>query len=279
MNNPSETSETTEPLVDARRPPREQWRQAAVGFAYGMSISMCGTLLGVYNLFRLDSLLLHTALLAALIGMTRARKCLPILAGALILLTLLIAHTPLMPALFARWERSDALPAGVVFPAVVVLSSHVQKAQTLDSQAQERMLRAYELLRTGQAQGVVVTEATLDYGSQAPIARAQMHTLGLDYPFDTVGPVSNTHDEALAVARLAKQRGWKRVLLVTTGWHMRRSAAVFEGAGLSVVCAPSVEGNYDINALDGPWDRLSAFRDWLHEIVGYQMYRWRGWIR
>ena len=244
-----------------------------------MVIALCGMLLGVYNLFRLDPLLLPTALLAALVGLTRARKSLPIVAGGLILLTLLIADTPLMLLLMARWQRVDALPPGAVFPAVVVLSSHVQKAQTLDAQAQERTLRAYELLRTGQAERIVVTEAALDYGSQAPIVRAQMRTLDLNYPLDTVGPVQDTHDEALAAARLAKQRGWKRVLLVTTGWHMRRSAAVFESAGLSVTCAPSVEGNYDINVLESPWDRLAAFRDWLHEVVGYQMYRKRGWIR
>lgn len=265
--------------MPVRRPSRERWRQAAVGFAYGMAIAMCGALLGIYNLFRLDILLLHTALAGGLIGLTRARKCLPFLAGTLILLTLLIAHTPLVIPLVSHWNRSDSLPAGVVFPAVVALSTHVQKAQTLDAEGQERMLRAYKLLRTGRAQSLVVTESTLDYGSQAPLVRAEMQTLALDYPLDAVGPVSNTHDEALAVARLAKQRGWKRVLLVTTSWHMRRAAAVFERADVSVICVPSVEGGYDVNVLDGPGDRLAAFRDWLHEVVGYQMYRRRGWIR
>ena len=272
MNNPSETT-------GARRPTREQGRQAAIGFGYGLVIALCGMLLGIYNLVRLDASLLPTALIGAFIGLTRARKSLPIVTGGLVLLTLLIAHTPLMLSLMARWQRSDALPPGAVFPAVVVLSSHVQKAQTLDAQAQARTLRAYELLRTGQAERIIVTEAALDYGSQAPLVRAQMHTLDLNYPLDTVGPVLNTHDEALAVATLAKQRGWKRVLLVTTGWHMRRSAAVFEGAGMAVTCVPSAEGNYDVNVLEGPWDRLAAFRDWLHEVIGYQMYRWRGWIR
>jgi uncharacterized SAM-binding protein YcdF (DUF218 family) len=104
-----------------------------------------------------------------------------------------------------------------------------------------------------------------------------MQALGLDYPVDEVGPVFNTHDEAVAVAALARQRGWHRVILVTHLWHMRRAAAVFEKAGLPVLCAPCDEAQYDLKALNTSDARLHAFRDWLHEIVGIAVYRLRGW--
>jgi uncharacterized SAM-binding protein YcdF (DUF218 family) len=106
----------------------------------------------------------------------------------------------------------------------------------------------------------------------------QMRAFRLDYPIDEVGPVLNTHDEALAVARLAHQRGWQRVLLVSDPLHMRRAAAVFTHAGLPVSCSPCGGGEYDLRSLQGPGDRLAAFRDWVKEWIGCQVYHRRGWM-
>jgi uncharacterized SAM-binding protein YcdF (DUF218 family) len=100
----------------------------------------------------------------------------------------------------------------------------------------------------------------------------------LDYPIENAGEVADTHDEAMAVARLAHERQWDTVILVTSPWHMRRASAVFEKAGVRVLCSPSVEGKYDMDMLNRPHGRLRAFSDWLHEAIGYEVYRWRGWI-
>ena len=75
---------------------------------------------------------------------------------------------------------------------------------------------------------------------------------------EEVGPVSNTHDEAVAVAMLARQRGWGQIILVTHPWHMRRAAAAFEKAGVRVICSPCPERSYDLQIMDGPADRLRS---------------------
>lgn len=257
---------------------RVPWRRVGECVGAGVVIGLACALLGVYGLFRRDDLFLATALVGGLLGMTRLHRLWLGLAVLAVLTLAIVAYTPLSSFLLSRWNRSDPLPAGLIAPAVVVLSSHVQKGQTLDARAQERMVRGYELVGEGRAQRLVVTEAALVYGSQAPVVRAQMRALRLTFPVDTVGPVRDTHDEALAVARLARARGWQRVLLVTHPWHMRRSAAVFQKAGVSVLCVGCVEGSYDQDALNETGGRLAAFRDWLHEVIGYQIYRWRGWI-
>lgn len=92
----------------------------------------------------------------------------------------------------------------------------------------------------------------------------------------------DTHDNALYSAELLKARDMRRILLVTSSWHMRRAQALFEAEGLEVVPAPT-----DFQRLVGH----SAVPGWLpdagnlmrttyalHEMVGYQVYRWRGWI-
>ncbi len=50
--------------------------------------------------------------------------------------------------------------------------------------------------------------------------------------------VANTWDEARAVAAEMKQRGWKRVLLVTSSWHLPRAARLFRAAGVEFTPFP-----------------------------------------
>lgn len=46
--------------------------------------------------------------------------------------------------------------------------------------------------------------------------------------------VSNTADEAAAIAGLMREKGWRRVILVTSGWHMPRAVWLFERSGVAI---------------------------------------------
>jgi uncharacterized SAM-binding protein YcdF (DUF218 family) len=94
------------------------------------------------------------------------------------------------------------------------------------------------------------------------------------------GLVFNTHDEALAVARLLRERGLRGgVLLVTSPLHTRRGAATFAAAGVEVRAVPAIETSYDLDELATPDDRLRAFGAAAHERIGLLVYRWRGWLK
>jgi uncharacterized SAM-binding protein YcdF (DUF218 family) len=231
--------------------------------------------LGLTGLLHFEYSLLLFGILGAVVAFTPARKWLLVACASLLLVLSALAYTPVVSVLIRQVIRSDALRPS---PAIVVLSSTIQTDKSLSASAQERVMQGYLLLRRGYARELVLTDAVAPFGTQAPTVRQQMKGLGLSYPVDQVGPVRDTHDEAIAVARLARARGWRQVILVTHPWHMRRAAAVFETAGVSVLCSPCVEGRYDLGKLDTPPGRLYAFRDWLHETVGYWVYRWRGWI-
>jgi uncharacterized SAM-binding protein YcdF (DUF218 family) len=111
-----------------------------------------------------------------------------------------------------------------------------------------------------------------------PAVQRQMAALGLSAPIDEVGPAVNTHDEALLVARLARKRGWKQVLLVTSPAHTRRARATFLKAGLQVLVRPSPERDYELSSLNDPVQRLRAFRHWIYEWAGWHLYQRRGWV-
>ncbi|MCZ8131902.1 MAG: YdcF family protein [Steroidobacteraceae bacterium] len=57
----------------------------------------------------------------------------------------------------------------------------------------------------------------------------------------------NTHENARESARLLRDAGVRRIVLVTSTTHLRRAAVEFEAAGLEVVPAPvgAVEGGFD----------------------------------
>jgi uncharacterized SAM-binding protein YcdF (DUF218 family) len=87
-----------------------------------------------------------------------------------------------------------------------------------------------------------------------------------------------THDEAVALARLCRERGWRRVLAVTSPTHTRRAASTLEKAGLEVISVPSIETDFDLERLVWPKDRRRAFPKIAHERIGLLVYRHRGWI-
>ena len=107
--------------------------------------------------------------------------------------------------------------------------------------------------------------------------------------------VENTHNRAggaivplerlREVAVLARERGWKRILLVTSATHMRRAAAVFRTTtGLEIVPVPcsfltqaSIYG-YDTIDLVPQTPGFAKLDNYVHEQVGWWVYRWRGWI-
>jgi uncharacterized SAM-binding protein YcdF (DUF218 family) len=107
-------------------------------------------------------------------------------------------------------------------------------------------------------------------------------------PREAMIPMSwnaDTYDESLRVRSLAAERGWKRILLVTSANHQRRASATFRAQGLEVISVPCnfltsvstapAEQSFSIPRYDG-FVRIAT---WLHEEIGWLMYRRRGWIK
>jgi uncharacterized SAM-binding protein YcdF (DUF218 family) len=98
-----------------------------------------------------------------------------------------------------------------------------------------------------------------------------------------LGVCRDTHDEAVAAARLAKLHGWKRILLVTSAIHIDRALATFRRTGLEVVplaCdfdgTGSPHGKWTLRLLPSVGS-VVLFKTWLIEEVGWWYYRLCGW--
>jgi uncharacterized SAM-binding protein YcdF (DUF218 family) len=94
------------------------------------------------------------------------------------------------------------------------------------------------------------------------------------------GKSRDTYQNAVYTAQILKERGIRRILLVTSAFHMRRAQALFVAQGLEVVPAPTDYQRLASPPLMSPW--MPSVSDlWqstyaLHELLGYQIYRYQG---
>jgi uncharacterized SAM-binding protein YcdF (DUF218 family) len=211
----------------------------------------------------------------ALLWLTPARKPVAVVAGLLGLLWLAVAFTPLTAWLAKGLVRRDAPREGDL---VYVFASRIQVDGDPTSDAMSRLLEGVELVAAGRAPWLVVSEVAPPAGPYAPLARAWVARFAPRAMVVSVGRIRNTRDEAVAVARLCRERGWKRVLAVTSPTHSRRASLALEKEGLEVVSCPAIETGFDLEHLDSPGDRRSGFSTIAHERIGLFVYRQRGWI-
>jgi uncharacterized SAM-binding protein YcdF (DUF218 family) len=215
------------------------------------------------------------AVLGAVAWLTPLRRLFLAAVGLSALLWLAVCFTPLTAWLAEGLGRRDPVETA---DAVFVFSSRVQEDGDPTTDAMSRLLKAVELVAEGRAPLLVVSEVPPPSGPYAPLARAWLAELAHRGEVLSLGVISNTHDEAVTLARLGRERGIRRVLAVTSPTHMRRAAATLEKQGLVAIAVPSVETNFDLERLHFPGDRRKAFGVIAHERIGLVVYRRRGWI-
>ncbi len=235
-------------------------------------------------------------ILAVLLWRRRQRR-LAVLAAGLVVFITVIGSTSVPGKLLGSMERPyaglkiDDLPAA---DAVILLggggqASRYEVGGVHLSVAGDRLVMAAELMRLGKAQVLVLGGAwgKLDGHKvvESEITRGLLARWGVSpEAMLPLGQNLDTHDEALKVRALATERGWRRVLLVTSANHMRRAMATFRHLGIEVTPVPcnflTSVGTGEVPfvpAVPGP-DGFVKMGIWLHEQIGWLMYWRRGWL-
>jgi uncharacterized SAM-binding protein YcdF (DUF218 family) len=177
-------------------------------------------------------------------------------------------------------EKADAI---VVLGGATRGDTHLSTHGDLNQQA-DRLLYAVELYRAGKAPVVLAS------GGGAPGDRPEaelmegiLHIMGVP-PRDILRESASrtTYDNARYSAILLQGKGLRRVLLVTSAFHMRRALGVFRQTGLDVVPAPTDYQRLVGRPVVPRWlptaDDLVRSTYALREHVGYWVYRYRGWL-
>ncbi len=211
--------------------------------------------------------------------------------AGLALLILYVASTPFVGNRLIGWLESRHPPVAVAqvenADAVVVLGGIF--GPPTDSgflpnfgDTVERLEAGIVLMQTNKAPWLVFTGGRLPWEAREKLegeeARDQAIVRGISAAQIIVTrEVGNTADEARAVAELIKERQWRRIILVTTGWHMPRAARLFRRAGIDCVIFP-VDFRRDtrrpVNFIDFVpcADGLGNTETALREFYGYAFY-------
>ena len=267
------------PLGGTRAAP--PWLVVASGAAIALATSEVALTIGMADALSLSASTVRlTALfIGALLGRSRWSW---VLWAALLVTSVsfaLIAYTPLIERPALSLLRADA--EGPPADAVAVYSAAMTDAGHIADVALTRLVSGIDdARRLGIPALAVSVQARTVRGRVVSTEADQsrlVEVLGAGLVLHTVTNVTNTHDESLAFAALARARGWQRVRVVTSPLHARRACETLEATGVLVTCAPATSRDVAITQLGTSGARLVLWRAAVHEVVGLLVYRWRGW--
>jgi uncharacterized SAM-binding protein YcdF (DUF218 family) len=199
----------------------------------------------------------HGGITAKLIGLL----CFTLVLGALYL-----ARHTLLRFMGESWIVEDPLQKS---DAIFELS--------IDNFYADRATRAAELYRQGLAPVVVASGVRLR--PHAGVAELMEHDLIergvpkeriLRFPQDA----ENTREEAVALAKLAAEKNWKSVIVVTSNYHTRRTRYIFRRifpANISVSVASARDGDFDPQHW---FEKRKSVKEFAKEVAGMVVAMW-----
>lgn len=177
-----------------------------------------------------------------------------------------IVRAPLMRFAGEYWVIDDpAAPSD----ALIVLGD--------DNYAGDRAFHAAELYREKVAPVVVASGRMLRPNvSIADVMEHDLQSFGVPAPaiVKLSHRAQNTREEAVEAAHLVQARGWKRVMIVTSSYHARRTRFIYERTLPSTVVL-RVSGARD-SEFDPSrwWETRQGQKLFLNELVGYVVAWW-----
>lgn len=179
---------------------------------------------------------------------------------------LYVLRHPILRAAGEYWVVQDTLSPS---DAIIILSD--------DNFAGDRATRAAELYRMGLAPRIVASGRMLR--PYAGISELMQHDLEADgVPSSAIvrfpHHADNTREEAEALRTLVAQNGWRRIIVVTSNYHTRRSRYIFDRvmrSDVNVSVAAARDSEY---VSDVWWEHRMSFKLFFHETIGYAVAWW-----
>ncbi len=165
-------------------------------------------------------------------------------------------------------------------------------------EAGDRMIYAAHLYREGVAPTIIVSGARGPLSNPGDVPESEVMAQLLVFfgvPREAIileSASMNTYENGVESTEILKQHDLHDIVLVTSAMHMPRSVAVFEKYDLNLIPAPT-----DFLLTESDWayytqpnlkvqlmgsvpqaDNLSMTSDALKEMLGFLIYRVRGWL-
>jgi uncharacterized SAM-binding protein YcdF (DUF218 family) len=214
----------------------------------------------------------------------RRRAC----GGVGLALLLVGSLTPVSNAMLWRLEHASTptYDDSVTYDAVILLGGVVDdNAMRTSHQISfndnvERLIVTHRLLREGKARVVIASGEN----PEAEVLGRQIEDWGISRDRIIVeGRARNTHENAVFSQEIARARGFERVLIVTSAFHMQRAAECFAAVGMKVDTL-SVDYRAHQKWPVAEWiiprvGELSLSTTVVREVSGRLIYRMQGYAK
>ncbi len=193
-------------------------------------------------------------------------KLIGLLCVALVLGTLYLARHPLLRFAGEAWVIEDAQGKS---DAIIELS--------IDNFYADRATRAAELYRQGLAPIVVASGVRLrPYAGVGELMEHDLVERGV--PKDKIlrfaHDAENTREEAEVLAKLATEKNWKHVIIVTSNYHTRRTRYIFHRVfpgDIAVSVASARDGDFDPERW---FEKRRSIKQFAGEVAGMIVAMW-----
>ncbi len=208
------------------------------------------------------------ALVLGAVVASRRPRWAAFLAGTAALQLLAFSSPRVVDLLQARLEADvpHTFRADVHYDAAIVLGG-----------SDDRIGTGAEVVRAGAGRQMVYTGVLSRHGERG--LRGELHRRGIrDEQIVIEDRARNTYENAVEAARLASEKGWRSLLLVTSTVHVPRALACFRRQGLEPDVLPVAD---DAGPRERGWmprrSALEESRAMLHEVIGRVVYRALGY--
>lgn len=204
---------------------------------------------------------------------TRGRLAAVVLALALLYVGLFRSRLP-----WALAEPLRVTEAPVAADAIVVFAGGVGESGQAGGGYQERVKQAVDLYQAGFARSMIFESGFVFAFREAEIMRDLAVNLGVpasDIVLEATG--TNTYDYVVKVSAVLRARGWRRILLVSSPYNMRRALLVWrkQAGEIDVVATPPRDTQFYAHDRNASVAQVGGL---LREYLAIAWYRWKGWL-
>ena len=162
--------------------------------------------------------------------------------------------------------------------AIVVFAGGVGESGKAGVGVQERVGQAVNLYRAGHAPKLIFSSGYVFTLREAEVMKAIAVSNGV--PADAIlleEQAANTHQNVTFTRQLLDQHQWRRILLVSSPYHMRRAVWTWHklAPAIEVVPTPVPESQFYTHEWGAS---LEQIRGIAHEYAALASYWWKGWV-